>query len=430
MRPIHVIGIGLDGAEGLSPAVRHIVEGAALLVGSDRHLGYFPEHPAPQLVLGNLGEAIQTLREEVFGKSIAPRIPSLEKGHVAVLVSGDPLFYGLGRLLVAELPPEVLVFHPHVSSIQLAFSRIKLPWQDAHVVSAHGRSLDELTQALQQGSKKIAVLTDSNNTPGAIAQLLCSLNLPTTYQCWVCENLGGLEEQTHCFEPADLLHKDFAPLNVMVLVQTAEAAPLDLHKLPLLGIPDSSFLSFSDRPGLMTKREVRLQILGELALQNGQVVWDIGAGTGSVSVEIARLCPNSQVYAIEKTAAGISLIEKNCHRFQVKNMMAIAGAAPAAITSAIENNTLPPPNRIFIGGSGGHLPEILDLCATQLQPNGVVVLALATVEHCAIALTWAKQHVWDYRLLQVNLSRSAPIASLTRLSPLNPVTLVTLKRPG
>jgi precorrin-6Y C5,15-methyltransferase (decarboxylating) len=421
MTPIQVIGIGLDGEAGLTDSVRQIIDQATVLVGSDRHLSYFPNHPAERLILGNFHQAIQTIRQY-----LSPSSSPLPPPGIIVLTSGDPLFFGLGRLLLAELPPDQLTFHPHISSVQLAFSRIKLPWQDARVISAHGRSLDELTQALQQGIEKIAVLTDSTNTPAAIARLLLSLDLPNSYECWVCENLGGENEQVQSFLPTELVDQTFEPLNIVVLWRnTAVEPPLDLNHLPVLGLPDHSFLSFSDRPSLMTKREVRLLVLGELALQAGQIIWDIGAGTGSVSIEIARLFPTSKIFAVEKTAVGSTLVQHNSQRFQVNNIVSIHGTAPDVLES------LPSPDRIFIGGSGGNIHLILDMCGAHLQPGGVIVLALATVEHLHTALHWRSQQVaigqlWEHRMLQVQLARSLPIGSLTRFSPLNPVTLLTL----
>lgn len=417
MSSIYVVGIGLEGAAGLSNTLQQLIDQATLLVGSDRHLSYFPDYEGDRLVLGNFREAIQLIRTR------------LEKASALILIlsSGDPLFFGLGRLLLAEFPAAQLTFHPHISSVQLAFSRVKVPWQDAKIVSAHGRSLDELTRALQQGMEKIAILTDPTNTPQTIARLLCSLDLPSQYQLWVCENLGGADEQIRCFSPKALTLpgtiQTFAPLNVVILLQETAPHALNLADLPILGLPDSYFLSFPDRPGLMTKREVRLLILGELALQPGQTIWDIGAGTGSVAVEIARLCPSSQVYAIEQTAIGVSLIQQNGQRFQVKNMIPIHGIAPDAL------NSLPAPDRIFIGGSSGKLSEILHLCDQRLHPQGTIVLALATLEHLTLALQWLQNSQrWQHRLLQVQLSRSIPIAALTRMNPLNPVTLLVMKR--
>lgn len=407
MSPIHVVGIGLDGAAGLVEQVRQLVLSATLLVGSDRHLSYFPNHPAKRIVLGDFTQAIEKIRHHQVAGC----------GCVVVLVTGDPLFYGLGRLLLAEFPPELLTFHPHLSSVGLAFNQIKVPWQDARIISLHGRSVDQLIQVLQQGVDKIAVLTDGNNTPSAIARLLLALDLPSHYQLWVCENLGGETQTVQSYSPEDILDQTFAPLNVVVLIRQFESTLLDLDNLPQLGLSDRHFLSFSDRPGLMTKREVRMLVLGELALKPGQIIWDIGAGTGSVSIEIARLFPTSKIYAIEKTAAGTALISQNCCRFGVENVISIHGTAPDIL------HNLPEGDRIFIGGSGGNLSQILDAC--RLTADGVIVLALATLEHLNTALVWLKEHNWDYEILQVQLSRSVPVGNLTRFSPLNPVTILS-----
>lgn len=405
MTVVHVVGIGLDGAGGLSQNVQQIVAQATLLIGSDRHLNYFPQHPAQKWVLGDFTAAIERIRHQVTG-------------NVVVLVTGDPLFFGLGRLLLAEFPSEQLVFHPHLSSVQLAFNAIKVPWQDARVISVHGRSLEELIQVLQQGVKKIAVLTDNTNTPAAIACLLQSLDLPSDYQFWVCEDLGSKQERVQSWSLEQVQSAAFAPLNVVILLRQSDFNDLDLATLPRFGLPDHAFLSFSDRPGLMTKREVRVLVLGELALQPGQIVWDIGAGTGSVAIEIARLFPTSCVYAVEKTAAGTTLIQQNCDRFQVKNIVSVHGSAPEVLPQ------LPTPDRVFIGGSGGNLTSILE--TLRVSPGGVVVLALATVEHLTTALNWLKdRQQWHYQMLQVQLSRSVPIGKLTRFTPLNPVTILS-----
>ena len=276
---INVIGIGLNGVVGLNQFVQEIVKRATLLVGSDRHLGYFSNHNAESIVLGDVLEAILEIREHL----------DTPNSCIVVLASGDPLFFGLGRLLVANFPAEKLRFYPHLSSVQLAFSRIKIPWQDTKLISVHGRPMDELIKALQQGVEKVAVLTDPTNTPQAIANLLLALNLPTTYQFWVCENLGSEDERVQQWSIDEVQKEIFAPLNLVVLLRQARMGnqPLDLASLPLLGIPDNYFLSYDDQPGLMSKREVRVLILAELSLQPGQIIWDIGAGIGSVAVEIA-----------------------------------------------------------------------------------------------------------------------------------------------
>jgi precorrin-6B C5,15-methyltransferase / cobalt-precorrin-6B C5,C15-methyltransferase len=409
---IHTIGVGLEGASGLSDRIQVLIRDSSLLVGSVRHLSYFPDYRGKRLVLEDLQMAIAHIEQGSLGD------------RTVILVSGDPLFFGLGRLLLAQIPAEQLTFHPHISSIQLAFNRIKIPWQDARLISAHGRSLDEAVQALQQGAEKIAILTDRDNHPAAIAQLLVALDLPSNYEFWVCENLGGDDERVAPYDLEQLLSDPptFAPLNLVVLLRRQQPADFNWDTLPRLGLPDRSFLSFADRPGLMTKREIRILVLGELALTPNAIVWDIGAGTGSVSIEIARLFPETQLYAIEQTAMGATLIEQNCRRFRVHNIQVICSKAPAGLVQ------LPQPDRVFIGGSGGNLSEILTVCGDRLAPDGAIVLALATLEHLSPVLDWVKTGDWHYRLLQVQIARSVPISSLTRLSPLNPVILVTISR--
>ena len=467
---IAVVGIGLDGEKGLSISAREVIDRATVLAGSKRHLSYFAEHSAEKLDLANLDRGIDAIARFNSDNS------------VVVLASGDPLFFGLGRLLLTKLDPATVTFYPHLTSVQLAFNRLKIPWQNAELVSVHGRSTDKLVKLLKQGKEKIAVLTDAKNNPKAIAQLFLSLELPIDYSFNICENLGSSEEKISKFSPLEITklsqldEQNFANLNVLILIREAQQDNLNLATLPLIGLPDSSFLSFSDRPGLITKKEVRLAILGELALQPQQIVWDIGAGTGSVSVEIARLCPtsqiyavektsigsslitkkevrlailgelslqpqqivwdigagtgsvsveiarlcpSSQIYAVEKTSMGSSLISKNSQRFQVNNIISINGKAPDVLQD------LPNCDRVFIGGSGGNIVDILNTCSQKLKEKGSIVMAFATIEYQLQAIDWLSNNNWQYRLLQLQISRSTPISHLTRMTPLNPVTIIT-----
>ena len=411
---IAVVGIGLDGQAGLTRDVQGIVQQATFLAGSKRHLSYFPDHPAEKLNLVNLATSIDAIAKA-----------HLANHSVVILVSGDPLFFGFGRLLLEHFQASQLQFYPHFSSVQLAFSRLKIPWQDAQLISVHGRSTDRLVGLFKQGKEKIAVLTDSNNHPGAIARLYLSLDLPVNYSFYICENLGNIAEKISHFSPEQLtklsnLDSDsFASLNVLVLIRETQQDNLQLENLPLIGLPDSSFLSFSDRPSLITKKEIRLAILGELALQPKQTIWDIGAGTGSVSIEIARLSPSSRIYAVEKTGMGSTLITKNSQRFQVDNINVINSKAPEVLLN------LPDPNRIFIGGSGGNIIDILNLCSYKLTTKGIIVMSFATIEYQYQAINWLSNNSWQYRLLQLQISRSTPISHLTRFTPLNPVTIIT-----
>lgn len=420
MTRIHVVGIGMDGLAGLSPSLQSLVHQASVLVGSDRHLGYVTNNLGEKIRLGNLAEAIAQIQRWLA------QVQDSDPGtYLVVLTSGDPLFFGLGRLLLTEIPASDITFHPCPSSIQLAFSRIKVPWQDAEVVSAHGRSPDLLLNAIQRQVEKLAILTDAVNTPQAIARMVCAADLAGRYRIWVCEDLGADTEHIHEFAPDQLTQmadSSFSPLNVVILLRQADSTAVDLAALPKFGIADSMFDSFSDRPNLITKRDVRVLALAELALQDGQTVWDLGAGTGSVAVEIARLCPTSQVYAVEKTTTGVTLIHQNAAKFKLQNLTSIHGTAPDKL------DALPDPDRIFIGGSGGQLEKILDYSRHRLRPAGIIVLAIATLEHLSRTTAWLdrRSDQWQAQFLQVQLARSVPVASLTRFAPINPVTLVRI----
>ncbi|MEM7796692.1 MAG: precorrin-6y C5,15-methyltransferase (decarboxylating) subunit CbiE [Cyanobacteria bacterium P01_C01_bin.118] len=407
---LHVVGLGLNGLQSLSPNVLTCLEKAKIIAGSKAHLQTVAGYPARQLPLD--GDIVAWLDQ------IAD---ILQKQSVVVLASGDPLFYGLGRLLTERFDQQCLRFYPQVSSIQLAFNRLGIPWQSATIVSVHGRQPDHLEQALKQGKSPLAVLTDFVHTPGEIARLVRDIHPPVQYRMTVCSRLGAAEETIQSVSIKEAVDSSFPSPNVVVL----EAQPLTPEMpQPLFGIADGDFYTFPDQPGLITKQEVRALSLSLLRLQPDITVWDVGAGTGSISIEIARLVPDACIYAIEKTAAGLTLIEKNCRRFGTSQISPIRGVAPGALDS------LPAPDRIVIGGGGKAIPEILDVCCDRIQPNGVIVANFATLETCTLAKQQLQEKGWTVQLLQVNLARSATLAESTRFVPLNPVILLQALRPS
>lgn len=484
---VHIVGIGLAGVSALSAEAQAAIASATLIVATQRHLNLLgddteassrnveasvrtlaetsAENLAETWVLNNLSQTLLKLKQ---------RLRKHPQTKAAVLATGDPLFFGLGRLLLEHFPSEQLIFHPQVSSVQLAFSRLKLPWQDAQVVSVHGRGETLLVKALKKGTHKVAVLTDNKLTPAAIARLLQSLDLPVRYHLWVCENLGSAAEKISVHNPHKPIEQDFSPLNVVVLVRRPAKPPTDAIaasklELPLIGLPDSAFKGFPDRPTLMTKREVRALIISALAPRPGQVFWDVGSGTGAISVELSRLCTDSCIYAIEKTAIGAALTRHNADNLAIAPVHVVQGKAPEALKD------LPQPACIFIGGSGGHLVPILNYLherfwlnqhpseqsfrsasnsplpiakTASTQDNNElktsvqedhstirfsirIVLAIATIEHLAKVTSWVSQasivSSWQVDMTQINIARSLPVANLTRFSPLNPLTLVTLE---
>lgn len=424
--PIQVVGIGLAGIDGLSPAVLAVVRAATVVIGAQRHLEAFC-----QADLGTEPEMWPLADFAAVFDRLRSHLATHPETRTVFLATGDPLFFGIGRLLLQAFAPEQLVFHPQVSALQLAFSRLKVPWQAATLVSVHGRGEQPLLKALKRGDSKIGVLTDGVFTPSAIADLIASLDLPMIYQMWVCENLGGPAESVSLYEPKADSRLPYAALNVVILLRQPEKSASDgaeTDRLPLIGLPDAAFKSFPDRPTLMTKREIRLLILGELAPRAGDTVWDIGAGTGSVSVELSRLCPSARLYAVEKTAVGAALIRANAAKLALAPIQVIHGRAPDVLS------TLPTPSCVFIGGSSGQLIPILE-CVSDVTCDGTevrIVLAIATLEHLSAVMAWSRANEssrrWTARAKQINISRSLPVGPLTRFSPLNPITLVTIKK--
>lgn len=382
---------------------------AKLIAGSAAQLDSLGEIAAEKRVMGRDIEAwLQQLSEDV------------QERDVVVLSSGDPLYFGIGRLLTERFPPEMLRFYPHVSSVQLAFSRLQIPWQSATVVSVHGREAEELETALRQGKSPIAVLTDGVHTPSAIARLIRDLHTPVNYRLWVCSDLGSGEERVEASTVEEAIARSFPRPNVTVLESIDEPPKPDA--VPILGIPDEDFLTFSDRPGLITKSEVRVLTLALLQLPTRGIIWDVGAGTGSISIELGRLVPQAEIFAIEQKAAGVTLVHQNCDRFGVKNISVIPGTAPDALQN------LPDPDRVILGGGGSKTPDILRVCMQRLRPGGILVANFATLENTAMANEVLNQAGWHVQMLQVNVARSAGIGSATRFVPLNPVTILQAKR--
>ncbi|MEM6256422.1 MAG: precorrin-6y C5,15-methyltransferase (decarboxylating) subunit CbiE [Cyanobacteria bacterium P01_D01_bin.156] len=406
---LHVIGLGLNGLQSLTPDALACLEKAEVIAGSKAHLRTVAIYPARPLPLeGDIVAWIEQIADILQQKSMV------------VLASGDPLFFGLGRLLTEHFDRQCLRFYPHVSSVQLTFNRLGIPWQSATIISVHGRQPAHLEQALKQGKSPLAVLTDFVHTPGEIARLIRDVRPPVQYRMTVCSHLGAAEETIQAIAIEEAITHSFPSPNVVVL----EAQSLSPQMpQPFFGIADQDFHTFPDQPGLITKQEVRALSLSLLRLRPKITVWDVGAGTGSISIEIARLVPDARIYAIEKTAAGLTLLEKNCRRFDTAHISPLRGVAPAALES------LPYPDRIVIGGGGKAMPEILEVCCDRIQPNGVIVANFATLETCMLAKQQLQDNGWDVKLLQVNISRSATLAGATRFVPLNPVILLQASQP-
>jgi precorrin-6Y C5,15-methyltransferase (decarboxylating) len=410
---IDVVGCDAAGLEGLAPRHRALLEQAGLLA-------------APRRLLEPLAAAFPTACCLPTDQSAAllPRLSqALAAGErTVVLASGDPLWFGIGRMLVQELGAEALRFHPAPSSLQLAFARLGRPWQDAGWISLHGRDPEPLAAALQRRPAALAVLTDPGRGGAEeVRRILRASGLEAAYALWLCERLGHSRERVQRLAPDGPLPADLDPLHLVLLIAEPPPPP-DPASLPLFGLPDGVFLQHDDRPGLMTKREVRIQLLADLALPQHGVLWDVGAGVGSVGLEALRLRPALQLWAVESRGGSGALIAANAERLGVRPEAVLEGRAPQALAG------LPDPDRVLLGGGGRDRRAILAAVLPRLRPGGVVVVPLATVEALAELRPLLEQVGLTVAVAQHQSWRGAPLADGTRLAPMNPVLVLRGER--
>ncbi len=413
---LYLIGIGDDGPHGLPKKQIDLIQQAQFLAGGERHLSFFPDHPAKKMVLkSNLKELAERLAEG---------LNRMER--MAVLASGDPLFYGIGGFLLKKLPPDRVEVLPAVSAMQLAFAAAKLPWDEATLVSVHAKPLERLLKPAQTADV-IGVFTEDGAAPGKIAKFLAEHGLDD-FDALVCERLGNEKQTVNRFSLSELNGKMFDSLNTVILLRRIQKTPSPLAgeggdggRIRLnLGLPEESFAHRKPKLGLITKSEIRILSLAKMRLFPEAVVWDIGAGSGSVSIESARIATRGKVYAIEKNEEDIENVRENISRFNTPNITAILGKAPDALAVISDD-----PDAVFIGGSAGRMMDILELVRNRLKPDGRIVLNLATIENLAETIDSIKKLDLAHELMQVQISRGMPILDMTRFEALNPVTIVT-----
>ncbi|MCS5697547.1 precorrin-6y C5,15-methyltransferase (decarboxylating) subunit CbiE [Cyanobium sp. FGCU-52] len=426
---LQVIGTDAGGLRGLPAAAQQHLRAAALVAGPRRLLAGLESWWEGEQAAGLLSpsspcpEAVRTDQPEAAWPSLET---CLAQGRAAVvLASGDPLWFGIGRLLLQRFGAARLRFHPAPSSMQLAFARIGRPWQDASWISLHGRDPEPLAAALQKRPRALAVLTDPDGGGAeAVRRILAASGLEQAYALWLCERLGHAEERVQRLAPGALLPADLDPLHLVLLIAEPPPAPGDPSALPLFGLDDGLFLQHDDRPGLMTKREVRVQLLADLELPETGVLWDIGAGVGSIGLEALRLRPGLQGWLVERRGGSAALIQANAERLGVRPAAVVEGKAPELLHS------LPDPDRVVIGGGGRDRGAVLAEVLRRMRPGGVVVIPLATVEALAELRPLLEQAGCQVGVSQLQAWRGAPLAGGTRLQPLNPVLVLRGRRPA
>lgn len=395
MKTIYVIGAGVEGQEGFSRRALELVEQADILIGGARHLALFPDFR---------GETL-TVEED-----LAPIVDRLQKnqGGAVVLSSGDPLFFGLGRYLLRNLPDANLEFVPNVSSVQYAFAKLKEPWDDAVFVSADGRGLKGAVDQVV-AHDKIAILTDEVNTPQAIAKELSERGRDG-YTAYLCENLGTKDEAITQTDVKGLKNISAAPLNVLILIKEYDAGGEGTG--PCLGIPDEDFATVKK---LITREEVRAVSLAKLRLRHDMTMWDIGAGSGSVSIEADNLMPNGRVFAVERNQQCLAYLKENLKKFNARNITLVEEAAPHCL------DDLPDPDRVFVGGSGGHLWKILEVADARLPTGGRIVLNAVTLDTLTAATEFFENAGYELEVTTVNISRTRPLTDYKMFEAFDPV---------
>jgi precorrin-6B C5,15-methyltransferase / cobalt-precorrin-6B C5,C15-methyltransferase len=410
-RPPLVLLVGLgQGRADLSARVSRWLDYAEVLAGGRRHLDLFPEFKGEKILLeAPLEESLKRLKN------------SSERKRSAVLASGDPFFFGIGRRLVAVLGKERLVTFPNATSVQALFAALGEAWEEVTVLSLHGglrssSSVDWLRAVKSRA--KVALLTDPNHSPGWIAQQLLDEGM-TDRRLVVGEDLGLPTEMIRHLSLEAARDASFSPLNIVLITpeDPMHIPPTATSSLPIMGLPESAF---EHEAGMITKMEVRAVVLAQLQLEPGLIMWDLGAGSGSVSIEAARIAAFKEIIAVEKNSERYEALERNIKGFGLPEVRAVHGRAREVL------ERLPDPDRVFIGGSGEDLPEVLQRVTERLRPGGRVVQTVVTLNTLETARSFWRGKPFEMNITQLQVNRSAAIADTLRFEALNPVFIISV----
>jgi precorrin-6Y C5,15-methyltransferase (decarboxylating) len=350
-----------------------------------------------------------------------------QKNDVILISRGDPLWFGIGRILLENFSKDELSFYPSNTCIQLAFSKLKIPWQDTVNISIHGRDSTKLVEALKSRPSSLAIITDSNNKSlEIIRKHLSELNLIEFYDFWLCEEIGFDNENIRKLNLKESLPSEISSLNIVVLTKAKKI--YSNVNVPLFGINDNIFKTFDDRPNLLTKREVRVQILADLELPMNGVIWDIGAGCGSIGLEALKLRPNLDLFCIDKRLGSKGLILENSKRLGVKPKFIFE----EDIIKTLHTRNLSSyekPNRLVIGGCDKKTKlQIINTVGQGMRIGDIIVIPIIDIQ----AIKELKEELED-KNFKTNLNlvqtyKSLSIAEGMRLEPNNPVFLLKGKK--
>ena len=394
-----VVGIGEDGFKGLGRNARHALLRATRIIGGQRQLDLLPV----------------CIRGE---RQVWPSPFSLEpvlsrRGEpVCVLASGDPMFYGVGASLARQVPAEELLILPAPSSVSLAAARLGWPLQEVVTLSVVARPVAALNAHLASGVR-LLVLSNDGNSPALIAALLAERGFGPS-RITVFEHLGGPAERRIDGHAQAWEHMAVADLNLIAIDCLADANAPRLSRLA--GLPDAAF----KHDGQLTKRDVRAMTLARLAPMPGELLWDVGAGSGSIGIEWMRTHPSCRALAIEADPGRQSLIEHNRDALGVPGLQLIRGTAPHAL------NGLEAPDAIFIGG-GVTREGVLDTCWQHLRPGGRLVANAVTLQSEMTLMNWRAEHGGE--LTRIHVAQAQPLGEFDTWRQALPITLLEVIKP-
>jgi len=408
-RPPLVVLAGMGtGRECLAESVLAWIRRAEVLAGGSRLLEGFPGHSGDKLPLrAPLGESLEELA----------RVSA--RRRTAVLASGDPFFFGVGKRLVELLGKDRLLTFPNLTTVQSLFARLAEPWEDVRVVSLHGRKGEGWLREARLHDR-VAFFTDAERSPAWIARKLLEAGFGDR-DLIVAEDLGAEGESIRRLSLESAAREAFSPLNLAVAMPGSRTPEGPLNDYPLLGLPEEAL---EHQGGLITKMEIRAAVLAHLCLKPGLVLWDLGAASGSVAIEAARLAPLDGVLAMEKDEIRYAHLAANVKRFRCGEIRAVHGDAARPPPDA------PDPHRVFIGGGGPRLQAILEAVEKRLRRGGRVVQTAVTLDALEISRRFWQDRSFQVDVVQIQASRSVPIGNSQRLEALNPVFIVTAQDGG
>jgi precorrin-6Y C5,15-methyltransferase (decarboxylating) len=406
-----ILGIGDDGLAGLTDAARRTLAESDLILGGSSTLSLLDELPGRKVVLEpEMSAALRQVKE------------ALEARRPVLVSGGDPLFYGVARYLCDRMGKESFEVVPHVSSMQLAFARVKESWEEAYLTCLAGRPIETVIDRIRS-AEKVGLFSSEEAPPSRVARELLSRGIDD-FRAYVCENLGSPDERVTQAELSDLTGMEFDPLNVLILVRRPNrpdrASRASGHRL--FGNPDDTFAQTRPRRGLITQAEVRAIALAQLDIRPTSTVWDIGAGSGSVSIEAAQLASLGTVYAIEPDPADVALIQANAEAFGVPNVRAILGRAPDALAG------LPDPDAVFVGGTGRQVDRVLEMAYRRLAYGGHLAVNVATVEGLASAYQTLRLLAGRVRVWNVTVARGIEQMERLRFEAVPPSFLLAVTK--